>query len=111
MTQGLVLAAVGFVIVFTVLGLIASVVALIGRLDAGWSAQESVRDRAATDKAPTIDDTTLVLISAAVATLLQGRGRVRRIRRLQRGLSESAWSRQGLSIHHQSHRPRAGDAS
>ncbi len=86
----------GILIVFSVLALIAIVVALLKKLDARWQDHEHRLDVAAVHKTPTIDDTTLVLISAAVATTVRGRFRVRRIRRLlSPRRTRSAWSAQG----------------
>ncbi len=76
------LTLVGVGIVFSVLALIATVVALFKRLDDHWQAQEEAAAEKALVKEPTIDDTTLVLISAAVATVVGGRFRVQKIRRL-----------------------------
>jgi len=90
------LAAAGILIVFTVLALIASVVAVFKRLDDRWQAAEVVKTAQATERPQTIDTTTLLLISAACATVVGGRFRVRRIRRLLSPRTKrTPWSAQG----------------
>jgi Na+-transporting methylmalonyl-CoA/oxaloacetate decarboxylase gamma subunit len=90
------LVVLGFGIVFAVLALIALVVAWMRRLDDSWQAREKAQDEQALAREPTIDATTLVLIAAAATTLLKGRGRIRKIRRLLPADSpRSAWSAQG----------------
>lgn len=94
----------GLVIVFSVLGIIAMVVSLFKRLDDHWQAQEAAALVKATQKAPTIDDTTLLLITAACATAVAGRFRVRRIRRLLSPKTKrTPWSAQGRLILQGSH--------
>lgn len=90
------LAISGLVIVFSVLALIATVVAVFKRLDDHWQAQEEVASAKALEKEPTIDETTLLLISAACATAIGGRFKVRRIRRLLSPKTKrTPWSAQG----------------
>lgn len=90
------LAIAGIVIVFTVLALIAGVVALFKRLDDRWQASEAKADEEALTKEPTIDETTLVLIAAAAATVVAGRFKVRRIRRLlSPSQKRTPWSAHG----------------
>jgi len=90
------LAVAGVLIVFGVLALIATVVALLGKLDGRWQNHERRVDEAALTRPPTIDDTTLVLISAAAAVAIQGRFRIRRIRRLlSPKRKRTPWSAQG----------------
>jgi len=76
------LTLVGVAIVFSVLTIIALVVAFFKRLDDHWQKQEELVDAKALEKEQTIDMTTLMLISAAVATVVGGRFRVRKIHRL-----------------------------
>jgi Na+-transporting methylmalonyl-CoA/oxaloacetate decarboxylase gamma subunit len=102
------LTLVGILIVFGVLALIAGVVALLKKLDDRWQTHEAVQAEAATDKEPTIDATTLVLISAAAAVAVGGRFRVRRIRRLLSPRQKrTPWSAQGRLILHGTHAVRA----
>ncbi len=90
------LALAGIAIVFLVLLTISLVVALFKRLDDRWQAAEVRSAARATDKEPTIDATTLVLISAACATVVGGRFKVRRIRRLLSPRQKrTPWSAQG----------------
>lgn len=98
------LAVTGLVVVFGVLALIATVVTLFKRLDDRWKDHEARLAASATGKEPTIDATTLVLISAAVATVVAGRFRVRRIRRLLPiRTKRTPWSAQGRLILQGSH--------
>ena len=90
------LSVVGFLIVFAVLALTATLVWLVGRFDTGWQRREQVEEQTRVDRDPTIDATTAVLIAAAVTTYLGGRARIRSVRRLiPAGGQPSAWSAQG----------------
>lgn len=90
------LALSGLVIVFGVLALIALVVSIFKRLDDHWQEQERANDARALEKVPTIDETTLLLLTAAAATVVAGRFRVRRIRRLLSPRTKrTPWSAQG----------------
>ena len=101
---GIRFSVIGILIVFMVLAVIALAVGLIKRLDLGWQDKEKKREEAAVHKDPTIDTTTLVLIAAAVATMLKGRHHIRSIRRLlPSDAPRSAWSMQGRAILHGSH--------
>jgi len=113
METGLTLTALGVTTVFSVLAVIAFIVAQIGRLDRYLIArQEAKAAAAAADPAtagsapepvaPNVDDTTLVLITAAVATLTQGRFHIRRIHRIG-GPGPNAWSQQGRAVLQGSH--------
>jgi Na+-transporting methylmalonyl-CoA/oxaloacetate decarboxylase gamma subunit len=84
------------VIVFLVLALIALVVAGFRRLDEHWQRQEAKEREEALEKEPTIDATTLVLITAACATVVAGRFRVKRVRRLlSPNMPRTPWSAEG----------------
>lgn len=90
------LTLVGVGIVFSVLAIIAMVVAVFKRLDDYWQAQEEVAAQKSLEKEPTIDQTTLLLISASVATVVGGRFRVRKIHRLLSPRAKrTPWSSQG----------------
>jgi len=98
---------VGILIVFGVLALIASVVAVLKRLDDRWQDHEARQSEAAVDKEPTIDNTTLILIAAAAATAVGGRFRVRRIRRLLSPRQKrTPWSAHGRLVLQGSHTVR-----
>ncbi len=102
--RSLSLSLVGILVVFSVLTLISLLVALIRRLDDGWQDREEQSAAAALEKEPTIDETTVVLIAAACATVITGRHRVRRIRRLLSPRTKrTPWSAQGRLILQGSH--------
>jgi Na+-transporting methylmalonyl-CoA/oxaloacetate decarboxylase gamma subunit len=101
---GLGIGAVGILIVFAVLTLIALLVVLIGKLDARWQDEERRREEASLERTPTIDTTTAVVIAAAAATYVGGRVRVRAVRRLlSPDLEKSPWSVQGRATLQGSH--------
>jgi len=103
------LSLVGVGIVFSVLSIIALVVALFKRLDDHWQAEEEKASAAALEKDPTIDTTTLLLISAAAATVVGGRFRVRKIRRLLSPRTKrTPWSNRGRLVLQGSHTIRRG---
>ena len=105
------LALAGVAIVFMVLALIAGLVALFKRLDDRWQAAEARAAEAATAKEPTLDNTTLVIIAAACATVVGGRFRVRRIRRLLSPRQKrTPWSAQGRLTLQGSHVVERGGA-
>lgn len=95
---------IGMCIVFGVLALISVVVTLIRLTDAKWQMREHAQAQSALEKPATIDDLTLVLISAAVATMICGRHRIRSVRRVLPGArGGSPWSLQGRATLHGSH--------
>ncbi|HPF36364.1 OadG family protein [bacterium] len=96
--QNLPLALVGLLIVFAVLSVIALVISLIRQLDEKWRHQEKIQTAQALDREPTVDNTTLVLVAAAAATVLRGRYRITSIRRLMpTDHKRSPWTAQGRS--------------
>ena len=98
------LTVTGIGIVFGVLTLIAIVVALFKRVDDRWKAHEAALADQATSLTQNIDDITLLLISAAAATVVGGRFRVRRIHRLlPMRTKRTPWSAQGRLILQGSH--------
>ncbi|MBD3257261.1 hypothetical protein GF377_02420 [candidate division GN15 bacterium] len=97
-------AIVGLLIVFGVLTLISIAVALIRRADDRWQAHEQAQEEAALEKEPTVDNLTIVLISAAAATMVSGRFHIRRVRRLMpASAAKGSWSAHGRAILHGSH--------
>lgn len=107
----LTLTVVGLAIVFAVLATIAGIVWVLGRVDQHWQERESAAVEAAYEKPQTIDDTTLVLICATVATMVTGRSRIRSVKRLlPLDLPASSWSAQGRAVLMGSHRPRGRDS-
>ncbi len=104
LVTGYTLTVVGLLIVFTSLAFIASVVALLRWLDTGSDKREAREAADALEKDQTIDELTLVLISAAVATMIQGRAHIRSVRRIAHiELPSSPWSAQGRAVLHGSH--------
>lgn len=98
------LTVVGLLIVFGVLAVIAVVVALVRRADDTWQAHEKAQEQAAFEKEPSIDNLTLVLISAAAATMISGRFHIKRVRRLlPPNAVKGQWSAHGRAILHGSH--------
>ena len=90
------LALAGVFIVFSVLSLIAAVVSIFKRIDDRWQAAEAKASEAALEKEPTIDNITLTLISAAAATVVAGRFRIRKIHRLLSPTTKrTPWSARG----------------
>jgi len=89
---------VGILIVFLVLALTATVVAVIGAFDRRWREREAAEVEASLQAEPNIDVTTLVLISTAVATYLEGRFRIRSVRRVTVPQRSATWSAQGRSV-------------
>ncbi len=100
----LLLSLTGLLIVFVVLGLIVLAVSGMRRLDERWQALEREKEQQALERPPGIDSITLVLIGAAVATLVEGRFRIRSVRRLMRtGAPSSMWSQHGRAALQGSH--------
>ena len=101
---GLSFAVIGIAIVFVALAIIAIAVALIKRIDDSWQVREKRQRDEALDKEQSIDTTTLVLITAAVATMIQGRFHIKKVRRLLPiSAQKSPWSVEGRAILHGSH--------
>lgn len=91
--------AIGISIVFVALAVIAIAISWIRRADEGWQAKEKQQAEEALDKDQTTDTTTLVLISAACATLLGGKFHIRRVRRLRPSHSGlGPWAHRGRSV-------------
>ena len=92
------LTVIGLVIVFGVLAIISLAVYLVKELDDKWQAHEAHLKELALDKPQNIDDITLVLISAAVATYVGGRFIIRKVRVLPRNVHRTPWSSQGRAV-------------
>lgn len=100
----LVLTAVGMVIVFAVLGAIAGFISLVRWLDDRWQEREDRQAEARRLAPDVVDLTTQLLIAATVVTVLAGRGRVLRIRRvLPSDSPRSPWGMQGRLMVQGSH--------
>ena len=103
-SRTLALSLVGILVVFFVLLLISVVVGLTRKMDDGWKVKEKAQIVEAFEKEPTIDETTAVLVAAACATVITGRHRVRKIRRLlSPATKRTPWSAQGRLILQGSH--------
>jgi len=95
---------IGMSIVFGVLAIISIIVALIRLTDSRWQAREKAQAKAALAQDPTIDELTLVIIAAAVTTMISGRHRIKCVRRvLPSAAKGSPWSMQGRAMLHGSH--------
>lgn len=95
---GINLSIAGIIVVFVILTLISGMVAMIRLLDRDWNQRETKQKAEALEKPQDIDDLTLVLISAAVATLIKGRHRIRNVSRVTPSSDSSPWSMQGRSV-------------
>jgi Na+-transporting methylmalonyl-CoA/oxaloacetate decarboxylase gamma subunit len=93
------ISVVGLVAVFSVLSLVALVVKLLGVIDARRDPAVEPQLAPPGERPPdqSIDDLTLVLISAACATVIQGRFRIRQVTRVP-GARAGAWSQQGRAV-------------
>jgi len=101
---GLRVAMVGWAITYGSLALIGIVIAVIRKIDDRWEQREERQAHEALQKTPTIDDTSLVLITAACATMIAGRFHIRSVRRLLPvDAKRSPWSAQGRAVLHGSH--------
>ncbi len=95
---------VAMLIVFSALALISIVVALIRRLDDRWQKREKAEEAEALEREPSIDTTTLLLITAAAATMIEGRFYIKKVQRLlPREAFHGPWSMTGRAILHGSH--------
>ena len=95
---------IGWAITYGALALIGIVITLIRRFDDTWELREEHQSAAAFEKTPTIDDTTLVLITAACTTMIEGRFHIRSVRKLlPTDAKRSPWSAQGRAVLHGSH--------
>ena len=96
MSQGIRFSIAGMSVVFTVLFLISTVVAVIRWIDA--------RPQGGDFEGPAVDRLDLVLISSAVAVVLAGKARIRSVRRLSAGDgTRNPWCLQGRATLHESH--------
>jgi len=97
-------AVIGISIVFVSLAIIVGAIKLVRLADDSWQKREEEQNRIAYDKDQNIDTITLILISAAAATLVGGRFHIRHIRKLlPQNAIHGPWSAQGRAILHGSH--------
>lgn len=101
---GMKLTVIGVLVVFAALAFIASIITFIKHVDTSWKKREDDQKDAALAKKPNIDTVTLILIGAAVATIIHGRSHIRSIRRLLPGDAKSSpWAMEGRAVLHGSH--------
>jgi len=97
-------AAIGIAIVFAALTVIVFAISIISTADRYFAERRVTASKKTAPVSRNIDDITLVLISAAVATLLHGRFHIKRVRRFLPGEHiGSSWSSQGRAVLHGSH--------
>ena len=96
--QVLNLTFVGLIIVFSVLAIISFTISMVRKLDDKWQTYEKEHREAATEKTQTIDNVTLVLISATVATVVGGRFNIHKVRVLSTRAKRTPWSSQGRAV-------------
>ena len=90
---------IALAIVFAALAIISIVVALVRKLDDRWQAREKAEEEAAVERQQDIDMITLILISAAAATMVAGRFHIRSVRRLMpRDAYHGPWPVKGRAV-------------
>lgn len=95
---------IGFLIVFFTLLSLVFIVAFIKWLDGRWEQREGKHKEQALNMPQNIDNTTLVLISAALGVYFQGRARIKRVRVLPRSAKQGgSWAFQARTILQGSH--------
>lgn len=97
--EGVVISCIGLGVVFASLASIAQVVRVMAAIDR----RKQDRPSLCPASMSTIDETTMVIISSAVTTMLQGRGRIHRIHTLRSRDAGATWSMQGRLMVHGSH--------
>ncbi|MDE7169347.1 MAG: OadG family protein [Mucispirillum sp.] len=105
--EGLKVTAIGVGVVFAVLLIIIVFINIIKKLDYMWEHREHEEKLEKLDKQQNIDDTTLILISAAVAAYTHNQGNIRRIRVLpSKAKQGGSWAMQARSALQSSHTGR-----
>lgn len=95
---------VAFFIVFATLFVLVVIISLIKRLDKSWEDREAAHKERALIMPQNIDNTTLVLISAAIGAYFQGRARIKRVRVLPRTAKQGgSWAFQARTTLQGSH--------
>ena len=100
---GFTLALIGLVTVFLVLSTIAIVISLFRHLDEALEKRKAEPLPSTPPKAPGIDALTLVIISSAVATVVEGEYAIKRIQRVPSIKDAQTWSRRGRAELQSSH--------
>lgn len=102
--EGLLVTATGIVVVFAVLLIMIIFINIFKKLDYMWEHRENAEKAEMLNKEQNIDDTTLVLISAAVAAYTHNRAKIRRVRVLpSRAKQGGNWAMQARSVLQTSH--------
>lgn len=95
---------IGFLIVFCTLFSLVLIVAFIKWLDGRWELREAKHKEQALKMPQNIDNTTLVLISAALGVYFQGRARIKRVRVLPHNAKQGgSWAFQARTVLQGSH--------
>lgn len=90
------LSVMGMTVVFSVLMLVAGLVTLVRRFGGISEPRDHIATAVRSSRDRVLDDLTVVLITAAAITLLKGRGRIRRIRKVRHSEPRSSpWILQG----------------
>jgi len=105
MVEALRLSWAGMVIVFTSLILIAFAIALMSKIDETLIKRKAEKNLPEPEPEQTLDNTTLVLITAAVTAVLEKkRFRLSSVRRIvSRDAKIAGWTMEGRSVLHGSH--------
>ncbi|MBQ3034063.1 MAG: OadG family protein [Deferribacterales bacterium] len=104
LNQSLMITLVGIVITFGVLYLLVLFISAIKWADHKWEEREEGEKEKALSDQQTMDNTTLVLISAAVATYFKGRAVIRRVRVLPKNPKRGGnWATQARTVLQSSH--------
>lgn len=100
-------AGIAIILVFSALAIISTAIYYASKLDKYFSGRKKTSEQdegQAAGQTSNIDNLTLVLISAAAATMIQGRFHIKKVRRLMPGDHvNSPWATRGLAILHGSH--------
>lgn len=95
---------IGFFIVLGTLFVLVSIVTFMKWLDGQWEHREASHKEKALQMPQNIDNTTLVLISAAIGAYFQGRARIRRVRVLPKTAKQGgSWAFQARTSLQGSH--------
>lgn len=95
---------VGIFITFTALFILVIIVNFLKWLDHKWEEREHHEEKEAYSKHQNVDDTTLVLISAAIATYFKGRAVIKRVRVLPNSARRGGtWATQARTVLQSSH--------
>ena len=104
LSQSLMITLVGIIITFGVLYILLLLISGIKWADHKWEEREKHEKEKALSNPQTVDDTTLVLISAAVATYFKGRAVIRRVRVLPKTPKRGgSWATQARIVLQSSH--------